>query len=316
MGATNFSGPLNVYNAAPNNGIGSALDYNDSGGGPSLFFAGSGIMDPRPFYQYVPGGVRGGYGWLGCPRVTIVDAVPSTISYTAIAASQAPVAGTPLTLVSTSGNGITTGVSITNAATGQTVTGLLAIDGAMSPVVFGQQASGLGSTSGTYQSIWDPTKALARTVGITSLGNDTGAVFTVKGFDVYGYPMTQAITGSAGTLASSTKAFKYIQSITPSGVLAGSNVSVGQQDTYGFMLRSDAFPYLQIYWPAETPTLISASTGYTAAVTTTATSATGDVRGTYALQSASNGIHRLTIFSTVSLADIGTSAGLVGVTQA
>ena len=61
MGATNFSGPLNVYNAAPNNGIGSALDYNDSGGGPSLFFAGSGIMDPRPFYQYVPGGVRGGY---------------------------------------------------------------------------------------------------------------------------------------------------------------------------------------------------------------------------------------------------------------
>jgi hypothetical protein len=314
MSDSDFSGPLNVFGAAPNNGLGSALDYNPAYGGPSCFTAGVSLMDNRPFYQYVPGGRTGAYGWYDNANPIICDAVPSTISYTAIAASQAPVAGTPLTLVSTSGNGITTGVSITNAATGTLVTGLLAIDGAMSPVTFGQANTGLGQISGGYQSMWNPQNALARTVGITSLGNDTGAVFTVKGFDIYGYPMTQAITGSAGTLASSTKAFKYIQSITPSGVLAGSNVSVGQQDTYGFALRSDRFQYMYIWWPDAT--LISSNTGYTAAVTTTATSTTGDVRGTYALQTASNGIRRLVIFATIPVQNAGTNAGIFGVTQA
>jgi hypothetical protein len=265
-------------------------------------------MDPRYPYAYFLGGkTTGTYGWWGTNKIVICDQVPSTISTTAIAAAQVPVAATPLTLVSSSGGGITVGTSITSAATGQTVSGLLAIDGAMAPVSFGQSGGG---------NFWDPTKAIARAVQITSVGNDSGGTVTVRGYDVYNYPMSETITLSNASVATGNKAFKYIQSITPAGTLSGSNVSVGQSDKIGFMLRVDRFQYIQIYWPDTT--LISASTGFTAADTTNpATATTGDVRGTYSLQgSASNNTRRLIMTATVTVANCGTATGLVGVTQA
>jgi hypothetical protein len=80
------------------------------------------------------------------------------------------------------------------------------------------------------------------------------------------------------------------------------------------MLRVDRFQYLKIFWPDTT--LISASTGWLTAVTTDpATAITGDVRGTYALQVASNNAQRLIISARITTSNIGTTAGLVGVTQ-
>lgn len=314
MSVSAWKGPIVAFGQGVPSGAGNQAADPSGSRSPSMFDQGVGIMDPRAPYAYTPGaayggaaiGERGSYGWWGVGNICIINQVPSTLTTTALAAAQAPVAGTPLTLVSATGAGITADVSITNAATGALVTGLLAIDGAMTPVQN-------GVSGGTL--FWDPTKALARAVSIESAGDDTGATFTVAGYDVYGFPMSETITGVNAGTATGAKAFKYVASITPAGTLSGSNVSAGQSDVIGLMLRADLFQFLKIYWPDTT--LISASTGFTAAVTTDpATALTGDVRGTYALQVASNNARRLVGFLSPALGNVGTAAGLCGVVQA
>ena len=307
MGTTAWKGPLVGFGAA------SAFDPNTSRS-PSLLDQGVGIMDPRVPYAYEPGkgsmngaavADPGAFGWWGQGRIEICNQVPSTLTLNAIAAAQVPVAGTALTLVNVTGAGITAGVSITRADTGAAVTGLLAIDGAQVPVQNG--ASG-GNT------FWAPATGLARAVQIQSAGDDHLGSFVVRGFDVYGFPMTETITGGNIATVTGKKAFKYILSITPAGTLSGANVNVGQSDVIGFMLRADLFQFVEIWWPDDT--LIAASTGFVAADTTTATATTGDVRGTYALQgSASNNARRLVMFDHVRLTNVGSAAGLVGVTN-
>ena len=316
MSVTAWKGPLVAFgqSAPSGGGIGQAADPNGERS-PSMLDQGVGIMDPRVPYAYAPGaamggaaiGYRGCYGWWGTSPILLVNQVPSTLTTTALAAAQVPVAGTAMTLVATTGAGITAGVSITRADTGATVAGLLAIDGAMGAVQNGVSGGNL---------FWDPTKALARAVSIASAGNDSGATFTVAGYDIYDFPMSETITGANAGIATGKKAFKYFASITPAGTLSGSNVSAGQSDTIGFMLRADLFQFLKIYWPDTT--LISSSTGFTAADTTSpATPTTGDVRGTYALQgSASNNARRLVMFLDLPPCNVGLATGLVGQTQA
>lgn len=309
MSNSAWKGPLIGFGAAPT--LGGVADPNLSRS-PSIFDQGAGIMDPRFPYCYNPGaaiaateGDAGATGWWGFDRICLVNQVPSTATTTAIAAAQTPTAGTPLTLVAASGAGITVGTSITRADTGALVSGLLAIDGAMGTVQN-------GATGGNQ--FWDPTKALARCVAIQSLGNDSAATFTVRGFDVYGFPVTDTVAGANVGTARTLKAFKYVLSITPAGTLSGANVSVGQADTIGLLLRMDLFQYLNIWWPDTT--VITATTGFTAPDTTNpATAATGDVRGTYALQVASNNAHLLVIYGSVPVGNTGSAAGLVGVTQ-
>ena len=167
------------------------------------------------------------------------------------------------------------------------------------------------SQDGTV-SLWDPTKAISRNVRITSAADDSGKTFTVVGYDLYGYPMSEVITGANASVASGVKAFKYITSVTPSTTPAG-NVSVGTGDVIGFPLRTDNFGDVRIIYNAA---VVTASTGYTAAVTTSpATTTTGDVRGTYALQTASNNSRRLQVFISPPVANIGTVTGLLGVAQ-
>lgn len=307
-----FQGPVNVFGQVPllASVTGQVRVDNNPDWSPSLFSMGAGFADHRAPYAYVPGNSVGARGWWGIDNIAICNQVPSTASATAIAAAQVPVAGTAMTLVSSSGAGITVSTSITSASTGVLVTGLLAIDGAMGTVSLTPTQNG----TGVPNLMWDPTKALARTIQLTSAGNDSSGTATVRGYDLYNFPMTETITLSNGTVATGKKAFKYVASITPGGTLSGSNLSAGQSDTIGFMLRSDLFQYLQIYWPDTT--LISSNTGYTAAVTTSpATATTGDVRGTYALQTASNATRRLVMFLTLPVANVGTAVGVTGVTQ-
>lgn len=277
--------------------------------GPSMFDAGLGLLDFRTPFTYLEGAGEQVkcYGFLGGSYCAI-DQVPSAIADNNIAASQSPAAAA-LTLVSTTAAGITVGVSVYSPTSNAQVTGLLAIDGA-----FGALASG---TAGTIN-IYDPTKAISRAVRITSGGNDSGITFLVVGYDLYGYRMTETITGANAGIATGKKAFKYIQSITPSGAAAGT-VKVGTADIIGFPIRADFFAYTGITY---NNTVIIASTGFTGAVTTSpATTTTGDVRGTYALQSASDGTKRIKVFIIPSPAvminttNSSTFTGPYGVTQ-
>ena len=56
------------------------------------------------------------------------------------------------------------------------------------------------------------------TTSVATVG--ANITFTVSGYDIYGYPMTNAITvtsgSTSGTTVNGTKAFKYITSVTPS----------------------------------------------------------------------------------------------------
>ncbi|NDC96390.1 hypothetical protein EB077_13885, partial [bacterium] len=171
--------------------------------------------------------------------------------------------------------------------------------------------------------MFDPTQAVARTLIATNAnsGDDNNTV-TVNGYDVYGQAMTQTLTLSNATPATSTKAFKYIRSATPTksggGNFAG-NVKLGTQDVFGLSFAADRWDELDVYWASAA---ITASTGFTAAVRTSpATATTGDVRGTYAVQStAADSQRRLVIngfpgLSKVFASDGVDSSPLLGVTQ-
>jgi len=117
---------------------------------------------------------------------------------------------------------------------------------------------------------------------------------------------------SINTTVNGKKAFKYIKSCTVSG--AATTIGVGTTDIFGIPLRSDALLfYSRLWWNAAE---ITATTGYVAADTTSpATATTGDVRGTYAVQSASDGSKRLQIALIIPPANLGTVTGLLGVNQ-
>lgn len=285
--------------------------------GASLFFGGFGLLDPRYGYNVTGAGA---VGWLAVGDMTTIDAVPSALSAVNIAAAQVPVAATKLTLVSATGAGVTVISAANQIAVLPSINmppiGALALDGLPGTLSLGLPLvnTNLGIS---YSNVYDPTKALARNVRITSVGNDSTATFTVAGADLYGYPMTEAITGANAGIASGKKAFKYIYSVTPSGTLSGSNVSVGTGDVYGFPLRVDSFFYSTIFWNGA---LITSNTGFLSAVTTNpATSTTGDTRGTYAVQSASDGTKALQILIIPSVKNLNAAPlyqGLTGITPA
>ncbi len=307
MTITAFSGPVVTF--PESTGTATPSGQNPEAG-PSMFAHALGVLDLRGPFTYVPGQNFGKQtsGWIADACQTI-DQVPYTATANNIAGAQTATASTALTLRSASATGITAGVTITNALTGATVTGLLAIDSAMTTVSFG--------SAGTIQ-IWDPTKALARNITITSNANDTSGVYTVRGYDLYGFPLSEAITGANGTsgttaVSSGAKAFKYVASVTPTGTVNSTAVAVGVGDVVGLPLRADRFSELLL---TLGNTSIIASTGFTAAVTTTATTTSGDIRGTYSLQTASNGVLRFTAKQFPLPSNVSSTAGLTGVTQA
>ena len=147
-------------------------------------------------------------------------------------------------------------------------------------------------------------------------GADTGSYY-VSGYDIYGYAMSENISGttiSTGGILLGRKAFKFISSVVPKGTIASTSVSVGTQDVYGFPIRADGFCDVGLVF---NDTYVTSSTGFTKAVTAAATTASGDVRGTYALQGTlSNGVRTLCIENTPRAANVGSATGLFGVTQA
>lgn len=154
------------------------------------------------------------------------------------------------------------------------------------------------------------TFAVARAVSIVSTGaGDTTQVATVTGTDVYGLPLSEAITFNGTTTVNGKKAFLTVTRVAISAALAG-NASVGSTDIFGLPIRANSRNYVQTAWNGA---FVTTGT-FTAADATTATTTTGDVRGTYLVPDASNGTKRLTLW--VFVADDDTQTGLYGVTQA
>ena len=384
MTTTAFQGPLIAFGQA------AFADYNPNLG-TSLFFAGGGILDPRPAFTYQPGERLGDFtvGWLGETGITTLNAVPYTAASAALVASANPT-GPSLTLVSA--NSATTGVSITNAvtnsATGQLVSGnLVALDSFASvtgtiagnvltitantgmPIgpgmtiltaagagtlptntVIWQTLSGNGYATSTFllsqpatiasgtitlaytnpfgaalsygsvnaPLIWSPMGLLGRALSYTAASGATYTTALATGYDIYGFPMSEQVTLTAGSTVNGLKAFKYVASVTLSGGTADTThaYSVGTADVFGLPIRSDTFGDVLVNYAASltATTLITAATSYIAAVTAASSSTTGDVRGTYAATS-STGANRLLVRQTPPAYNVGSIVGLYGNTQ-
>ena len=158
-----------------------------------------------------------------------------------------------------------------------------------------------------------------RAVSVTTgAGTPTSVNITVSGYDYYGQAMSEVI--ATGTVQSTTtnglKAFYQISGVTASG---GSvvTVSVGTADIFGCPVRFIDKSYIVRYgW--NNATTDDTSGVLTVAATATATTGTGDVRGTFAPSTAADGIKRAVVTVALPAIAVGPSAtrqGALGVNQ-
>ena len=156
-----------------------------------------------------------------------------------------------------------------------------------------------------------------RAVSITLATGGAARAYTVAGYDYYGQPMSEVITSVAAATTPGKKAFYQIASVTGAGGGSTTALTVGTTDVFGLPVRCiDAGYVVKVGW---NNTLLQNAGVFTAADTATATSSTGDVRGTFAPTTASDGVKRLVM--TIALPGIAvgpnaTRVGALGVTQA
>jgi hypothetical protein len=158
-----------------------------------------------------------------------------------------------------------------------------------------------------------------RAVSIVSgTGTLTNRNVTISGYDYYGQAMSEVI--ATGTVQSTTvagkKAFYQITSASISGAL-GATIAVGTTDVLGLPVR--VFNVSYVASVKSNNTLAQDAGTFVAADTATATTTTGDVRGTYTPATASNGIVRTTmgiLLPAIAVGPNATRVGALGVTQA
>ena len=246
-----------------------------------------------------------------CPR-----AVSVTTSTAAVATlSGVAIANTTGGITFTSQAGLVTGQRLTISGT---LGGTGTITGYTNPTTYILTA--VTATSAT----------LTTTAGaavVTTAGTPTGLTYTlgvapvtitVSGYDYYGQAMSEAITSSAAvsTAVNGKKAFYQISGITTSGA-TGTALTVGTTDILGIPVRVTNVAYVG---SVRTNSTLAQDTGtFVAADTATATTTTGDVRGTYVPGTASNGIVRTVmgvLLPGIAVGPNSTRVGALGVTQA
>lgn len=308
MTVSGMTGPLVVYGQNPALTTGYQPDYN-SDAGPSAFAMGTMLLDPRVGYrgQLVAGTQTAVGFWVGAD-ILALDQNPAALAAANIVASAAA-ASASLTLVTTTGAGVTVSTApFTFPQSGLIApTGTCFLDGQPGVLTYGPTGA---------MAVIDPTKMIARAVSITAAASATATTATVRGWDCYGYAMTETITVTAGSTTNGAKCFKAIGSVTLNAADAGHAYSVGTRDVFGFPLAAYNLSQVQVIW---NNTIITVNTNMVFAVTTSpATAITGDVRGSYAVQSASDGTKRLQVIISPSPVNIGSANGatsLFGVTQ-
>jgi len=191
-------------------------------------------------------------------------------------------------------------------------------------VAASQAAAGAGAvtlTAGTSA------KSVVRNDGTTVIQLDvpraikvncstTARAFTVSGYDYYGQAMSEVITVAvAGTAVTGLKAFFQVSGVTIAG--SATAVVVGTSDVLGIPVRVTNVAYVASV--KSNNTLAQDAGTFVAADTATATTGTGDVRGTYAPATASNGIVRTVmgiLLPGIAVGPNATRVGALGVTQA
>jgi len=155
-----------------------------------------------------------------------------------------------------------------------------------------------------------------RAVSVTQVAAGTARNFTVTGFDFYGQPMSEVIASVAGSTVNGKKAFHQITGVSVSGATTTA-VTVGTSDILGCPVRFTDRGYIaRVGW---NNTLAADAATVTPADTATATTTTGDVRGTVLPTSAPDGTRRLVVAVLLTGLQCGpnsTRAGALGVTQA
>lgn len=150
-------------------------------------------------------------------------------------------------------------------------------------------------TTAGLASLFNSIEGLARGVSVTGVVGGVGGAFIVRGYDIYGQPMAETITATAGaTTVFGKKAFKYIASVTPQFSDAHT-YSIGTSDVFGINLRSDKFEYLQLYYNGQfvagngAPGPVSGWTQALQPPSGAATATSADVRGTWQVSTLAQG---------------------------
>ncbi len=170
-----------------------------------------------------------------------------------------------------------------------------------------------GAFAAGLAKVINPRECLSRNISIQSVTAQSMSGI-VSGWDLWGNPMTELISLSSQTSAAGKKAFKYIGSFTAGTGSAGGTqaFSLGLGDTFGLPIRCDEWEQTEVCWNGSSMTN---SNGFSAAVTTPATSTTGDVRGTLEISTAiltgvlatsisavaSNGTGRLSVMQNIGV---------------
>ena len=209
-------------------------------------------------------------------------------------------------------NALIVGCTSTNMPNNSTKTYSAAVTGTAAPCndAGAPTITTITTSTGETATVWPLGVPRNITTATSSAAADT--VFTITGYDYWKVKMVEAITIASGQSATAgVKAFAYVESIAiySAGDVTSDTATVGFGDVLGL-------PYKL----AAKGDLISASfngvneavAALVAAVTTTATAVTGDVRGTVDMTSACNGSP---IIIWMYVADPSTPEGLRGVAQ-
>jgi len=246
--------------------------------------------------------------------------VPRAVSVTTATAAAATLASVAVTgtggqISYTSQAGLATGQRVVVSGT---LSGTATITGYTNPTTY------------ILTAVTATTATLTTTAGaavVTTAGTTTGltftlgvapVAFTVSGYDYYGQAMSEAITSSASvsTAVNGKKAFYQISSIAVAGA-TGTAITIGTTDILGIPVRvTDAGYIARVGYNGV---LAEDAGTFVVAATATATTTTGDVRGTYVPSGATDGIKRLVMGILLPAIAVGPNAirvGALGVTQA
>jgi hypothetical protein len=174
--------------------------------------------------------------------------------------------------------------------------------------------------------LWNPMAMVGRAVSVTAAASATATTATVNGYDIYGYPMSENITISAGNAVNGKKAFKYIKSVVLNAADATHAYSVGTTAIVGLPIRSDTAAEIVVNSGASQVTMGAntafAANGFLPADRTTPSATTGDVRGTIDLANASGvnltpstGTNKYVFRQIPQAYNVQSATGLFGLTQ-
>ncbi len=175
------------------------------------------------------------------------------------------------------------------------------------PLSAGTGVTATVDATGTTRYVLDTPRSVSLTVATT---DQSGVNLTIRGYDVYGQPMTETRAGPNATTVNTAKAFKSIVSVTSDAAIATNGISVGYGDILGLPVRVTNKGYIaRLGWD---DTLAENAATVVTAVTTTASATTGDVRGTVLPSSACDGAKRLVVGILVPALGCGPNATRVG----